>query len=159
MTFDFAKMLDLLPVRPPMVLVDRVAAFEPGRRIEVEKAVSSGETCYLGLADGLPLERYAYPRSLIVESFGQAAALLWLGTLDTSGAGSDEMPMVGRLRGCVFHADAYPGDVIRHRIAIDRMVEGNAFMSGESRIGGRLVLTVDLLVAVARPSDVVIATR
>jgi 3-hydroxyacyl-[acyl-carrier-protein] dehydratase len=63
--------------------------------------------------------------------------------------------MVGRLRNCRFTGSAFPGDVIRHRVRIDRLVDDNAFMSGESLVGDRVVLTVGSLIAVARPVSVV----
>lgn len=156
---NFAQLLDLLPVRPPMVLVDRVVAMEPGKRIEVDKAVTGSELCYPGLAEGLPAERYAYPRSLIIESFGQSAALLWLGTVRQSSRTTGAMPMVGRLRKCSFHGDAFPGDVIRHTVRVDAMVDDNAFMTGESSIGDRTLFRVHSLVAVARTADTITATR
>jgi 3-hydroxyacyl-[acyl-carrier-protein] dehydratase len=149
---SYARILALLPVRHPMVLVDRIVAFDPNTEIETRKAVSGSEPCYLGMADDLPAARYAYPRSLVLESFGQSAALLWLGSRESPGGG---LPMVGRLRGCRFTGSAFPGDVVRHFVRVDRLVDDNAFLSGESRVGERVILTVESLIAVARPKSVV----
>ena len=172
----YGELLALLPVRHPMVLVDRVADFEHGVSIDTVKAVTGGEPCYQDIADGLPAERYAYPRSLILESFGQSAALLWLGStrtpradggtdgtdrvggtdrVDGTGATDRSLPMVGRLRHCAFRGAALPGDVIRHRVRVERFVDDNAFMTGESRVGDQVVLTVGSLIAVARPATAV----
>lgn len=148
---SYAEILALLPVRHPMVLVDRIVAFKANQEIETAKAVTGSEPCYQDMTD-LPAARYAYPRSLILESFGQSAALLWLGSKEVPG---DSLPMVGRLRGCVYSGAAFPGDVIRHRVRVDRLVDDNAFMSGESRVGDRVILTVESLIAVARPKSVV----
>lgn len=153
MNSGYAQLLALLPVRHPMVLVDRVTGFEPGGSIETAKAVTGSEPCYQGMAEGLPAERYAYPRSMILESFGQSAALLWLGGREDAAA--DSLPMVGRLRDCAFSGSAFPGDVIRHRVRVERLVDDNAFMSGESLIGDQVILTVGSLIAVARPAAVV----
>jgi 3-hydroxyacyl-[acyl-carrier-protein] dehydratase len=141
-----------------MVLVDRVVAMRPGFCIEVDKAVSGSEPCFSNLAESLPADRYAYPRSLIIESFGQSAALLWLGTVRETVA-IQGIPMVGRLRGCTFDGNVFPGDVIRHTVQIDTVVDNNAIMTGYSRVGDRTILRVRSLVAVARPLDTVKATR
>jgi 3-hydroxyacyl-[acyl-carrier-protein] dehydratase len=151
----YAQLLALLPVRHPMVLVDRVTCFDRRRTIETAKAVTGSEPCYQGMADGLPAERYAYPRSMVLESFGQSAALLWLGSLDGPDTAGDDLPMVGRLRNCAFSGSAFPGDVIRHCVRVERLVDGGAFMSGESRVGDQVILTVGSLIAVARPAAVV----
>lgn len=154
MNSGYAQLLALLPVRHPMVLVDRVTHFERGRTIETAKAVTGSEPCYQSMADDLPAERYAYPRSMILESFGQSAAVLWLGSHGPD-VGGDSLPMVGRLRNCAFTGSAFPGDVIRHRVWVERLVEDNAFMAGESRVGDQVLLTVGSLIAVARPAAVV----
>ncbi|WP_212765806.1 3-hydroxyacyl-ACP dehydratase FabZ family protein [Streptomyces sp. PKU-MA01144] len=138
-----------------MVLVDRVVGFDHSRAIETAKAVTGGEPCYQDMADDLPSERYAYPRSMVLESFGQSAALLWLGSLGGPDAAGNGLPMVGRLRNCAFTGSAFPGDVIRHRVRVERLVDDGAFMSGESLVGDQVILTVGSLIAVARPADVV----
>jgi 3-hydroxyacyl-[acyl-carrier-protein] dehydratase len=159
MTLDYSQLLDLLPVRHPMVLVDKVIMVRPGVAIETAKAVTGGEPCYEGLGEGLPGARYAYPRSLVIESFGQSAALLWLGSMRQSGSGPGAVPMVGRLRKCRFAGSAFPGDVIRHHVRIERVLAGNAFMTGESMVGGRTIFTVGLLAAVERSADTVFANH
>ncbi|WP_423834075.1 3-hydroxyacyl-ACP dehydratase FabZ family protein [Streptomyces manipurensis] len=154
MKSGYGQLLALLPVRHPMVLVDRVTDFDRGRTIGTTKAVTGSEPCFQGMAEDLPAERYAYPRSMILESFGQSAALLWLGSHGPDAEG-DSLPMVGRLRNCAFTGSAFPGDVIRHRVRVERLVEGNAFMTGESLVGDQVLLTVGSLIAVARPVGVV----
>ncbi|MFE9774069.1 3-hydroxyacyl-ACP dehydratase FabZ family protein [Streptomyces sp. NPDC005931] len=159
MNSGYAQLLALLPVRHPMVLVDRVVGFEHRRTIETAKAVTGSEPCYQGMADDLPAERYAYPRSMVLESFGQSAALLWLGSPGGGpNAAGDGLPMVGRLRNCEFTGSAFPGDVIRHRVHVERLLDDGAFMTGESRVGDQVILTVGSLIAVARPSAVVAGT-
>ncbi|KUJ65377.1 hypothetical protein ACZ90_48820 [Streptomyces albus subsp. albus] len=149
-------MLELIPVRHPMVLVDRVESLVPGVEITTAKAVSGGDPCYAGMAEGLPAERYAFPRSLIIESFGQSSALLWLGSENPPGAADiDWVPLAGRIRDCHFHGSAYPGDVIRHTVRLHEVRDGTtAFMSGETRVGDRTVFTVGQLTAVRRPATV-----
>lgn len=154
---DYAAILALLPVRPPMVLVDRVVSLVPGFSIVVEKAVTGAEPCFAGMAEDLPAQRYAFPRSLVLESFGQAAALLWLGS--RPGPGGRGLPMVGRVRHCLFQNSTFPGDVIRHSVRIDTVSGSNAFLSGASTVGDRTILSVGSLVAVERELSAVLADR
>jgi 3-hydroxyacyl-[acyl-carrier-protein] dehydratase len=160
MTPDYRWILDLIPVRHPIVLVDRVEHLEPGSHIVTAKAVSGGDLCYQGLAEGLPAERYAFPRSLVVESFGQSAALLWLGSTalrqhQAPGAAPDRqdwVPLAGSLRQCEFFGSAYPGEVIRHTVHLHEVIDGaTAFMSGETTADGRRLFRVGQLTAVRRP--------
>ncbi|MDG4810835.1 beta-hydroxyacyl-ACP dehydratase [Micromonospora sp. WMMD1120] len=160
MTPDYRWILDLIPVRHPIVLVDRVEHLEPDSHIVTAKAISGGDMCYQGLAEGLPAERYAFPRSLVVESFGQSAALLWLGsTALRAGAGHpvapgelNWVPLAGSLRQCEFVGSAYPGEVIRHTVRLHEVIDdATAFMSGETTADGRPLFRVGQLTAVRRP--------
>jgi 3-hydroxymyristoyl/3-hydroxydecanoyl-(acyl carrier protein) dehydratase len=143
---DYTGILDLLPVRHPMLLVDRVEGLDPGRRITVAKAVSGSEPCYQGLPDGLPLSRYMYPRSLMLESFGQASVLLWLSTGTAEG-----VPVAAAFRDCRFFGEVRPGAVLRHESRIDRLMADNVFVSGRTWDGDRCVMTVGALIGSSRP--------
>ncbi|GGO79949.1 hypothetical protein [Wenjunlia tyrosinilytica] len=150
---DHARIRELLPVRHPMLLVDRVVSVEPGRGISAVKAVTGSEPCYQEMPEGLPTARYAYPRSLAFESFGQSAALLWL-----VGAGvevPDGVLMLAAIRDCRFAGGVGPGEALRHVVRLEQLVSGNAFMSGEIWAGTRCVAVVGSLIAVNRPRSAV----
>ncbi|MBU7597293.1 hypothetical protein JGS22_006500 [Streptomyces sp. P38-E01] len=143
---DYARILELLPVRHPMLLVDRVEALEPGRRIVVAKAISGSEPCYQGLDDGLPLSRYMFPRALMLESFGQSSVLLWL-----CSDASEGVLVAAAFRDCRFHGEVRPGAVLRHEVWIERLMADNVFVSGRTWDGDRCVMTVGSLIGSARP--------
>ncbi|MFE7621318.1 hypothetical protein [Streptomyces sp. NPDC057496] len=151
-TPDYAGMVDMLPVAHPTVLVDRVEAIEPGRRIKVSKAVTGSELCYRSMRPGLANSRYMYPRSLLLESFGQAAALLWL-----SGAPVDGVRMAASVRDCRFAGQVHPGAVLHHVARIDRLIADDVFVSGQTWDGDRCVLSVGMMATVTRPRSVVTA--
>ncbi|MBP0455069.1 hypothetical protein J5Y04_36960 [Kitasatospora sp. RG8] len=154
---DHAAIRDLLPVRHPMLLVDQVVSVVPGREICAVKAVSGSEPCYQGLPEGLGGDRYAYPRTLVFESFGQTAALLWLAS---AGAGLPEgVLMLAAIRGCRFSGAVHPGMVLRHVVRLEQLVSGTAFLSGEIWAADRRIAVVDSLVAVNRPGAAVRSRR
>lgn len=145
---DHAAVRALLPVRHPILLVDQVIAQSPGRWIESVKSITGAEPCYRGLAEGLPADAYAFPRSLILESFGQTAALLWLSRGD---AGESGLLMLAAIRDCRFTGAAFPGDQLRHVARLDHLVGPNAFVHGEIWAGDRRLATIGTLIAVSRP--------
>ncbi|HEV2885548.1 MAG TPA: hypothetical protein VGX49_01440 [Jatrophihabitans sp.] len=140
----------VLPQRFPLLLVDRVLELEPGRRISTVKAVTGTDACFAELPEGAEGWRYSYPYSLIIESFGQSAALLWLdGRLPTPE--DDQVLMfVGATNFC-FDGTAHPGDVLRHEVRMDSVIADTAFASGEIWVGDRRLATVATLVATRRP--------
>ncbi len=142
-----ADITRVLPHRHPVLLVDSVLTLDPGVAITATKAISGSEPCYAGLAEDAPPSAYAYPVSLIVESFGQAGAVLWL-------VGTPERPpgtlIFGAARDVVVHDRAFPGDVLTHHVRIDSVKGPNAFMSGEVMAGDRTIATVGSVLAVLR---------
>jgi 3-hydroxyacyl-[acyl-carrier-protein] dehydratase len=151
MRLDHRQIRTLLPLRHPMLLVDRVVDLRPGVSIIGTKAVTTGEPCYDGLPEDLPAHRYAYPVSLMLESFGQTAALLWVQGEHALPTVSQRVLMLAALRECRILGRAYPGDVLYHHIQLDQLVHGNAFLSGQTRVGDRVVATMGSLIAVQRP--------
>lgn len=150
---DIAQIQASLPQRHPMLLVDRVLSLDPGRSIETVKAVTASESCYCGVPAGAPLEAYAYPVSMLIESFGQSAALLWLGAAGVGGGGS-VLLFVGA-RDYQVEGQAFPGDVVRHVVHLEQVVADTAFATGASWIGERRIARVGSLMAARRPSEAV----
>jgi len=145
---EHAEIRRILPHRHPILLVDRVLELEPGVRIVAVKAVTASEPCYADLAEDLPQSAYAYPVSLLVESFGQAGAILWLRSGDAEGPAGTLI--FGGARDVVIRSSVYPGEVLVHEVRIDALKGDNAFMSGEIRVGDRIVATIGSMLAVIR---------
>lgn len=73
-SFDIAKILEFLPHRYPMLMVDRVVELEHGKRIKAIKNVTINEPFFQGHYPKQPV----MPGVLIVEALAQAAGLLAL---------------------------------------------------------------------------------
>ena len=82
-TLDIRAILEHLPHRYPMLLVDRVVELEKGRRIVALKNVSINEPFFTGHFPHVPV----MPGVLIVEALAQAAGIL---SFQTMGRGSDD---------------------------------------------------------------------
>ncbi len=68
----WAEITRVLPHRYPFLLVDRVVALEPGKRVKAYKNVSANEPFFNGHFPGLPV----MPGVLQIEALAQAAAVL-----------------------------------------------------------------------------------
>ncbi|MEH1123232.1 3-hydroxyacyl-ACP dehydratase FabZ family protein [Micromonospora sp. CPCC 206061] len=139
----------LLPQRYPLLLVDRVVSLVPELSICALKAVTVNEPCYAGMGDGAAPADYAYPVSLMLESLGQTAALLWLRGQEPAATAS--VLLFAGVRDYRVEGGAFPGDVLRHHVEIERVVAETAFARGETWIGDRRVAQVDTLIAARRP--------
>jgi 3-hydroxyacyl-[acyl-carrier-protein] dehydratase len=146
---DHAAIRALLPQGHPMMLVDRVIALEPSVSIVGIKAITGSEPCYRHVSGCT--ERFAYPTSLLLESFGQTAAILWLTGTGARCVEDDQVLMLAAARGCRILGRAYPGDVLRHTARVSHVLGDNVFVEGETHVGDRLVCTVESMVAVMRP--------
>jgi 3-hydroxyacyl-[acyl-carrier-protein] dehydratase len=143
----------ILPQRYPLLLVDRVVALDPGRSIQTLKAVTATEPCYAGLPDDAPAGWYAYPESLLIESLGQSAALLWLHgrrAAVEAAVEADQVLLFVSARDYRFDGRAYPGDVLRHEVRLESVVADTAFASGETWVGDRRIAGVGTLIAARR---------
>ncbi|MBA2723147.1 MAG: 3-hydroxyacyl-ACP dehydratase FabZ, partial [Methylibium sp.] len=69
---DIHQILEKLPHRYPILLVDRVLELEPGKRIRALKNVSINEPYFVGHFPHRPV----MPGVLMLEALAQAAALL-----------------------------------------------------------------------------------
>src|SRR5829696_4186395 len=106
-----------LPQRHPLLLVDQILSVQPGQAIETIKAISATDPCYATVPAGAGQDAYAYPVSLLIESFGQSAALLWLGT---EGLADDNSVLLFLgARNYQVQGEAFPGDVVRHVVRLE----------------------------------------
>jgi len=146
-TLNFAQLRQLLPHGPGMVLLDRVEELRPGVELRAVKSISGGELCYAGVDAAAGIDAFAYPASLLLESFGQAAAVLWLNS-EPSG---QRVLMFAAAKDCRFTGHAYPGDVIQHVVRLEHRSEAAAFVSGHTSVGTHRIASYGSLTAVVRP--------
>jgi 3-hydroxyacyl-[acyl-carrier-protein] dehydratase len=137
----------ILPQRPPLLLVDAVLRLGDDS-IVTAKLVSMSEPCYAE-RDVRAMHDLAYPPSLMLESFGQSAALLWL--LRTGSVlDDDQVLMFAAGRDCEFLADISPGDTVVHEVVLDNVVADTAFATGRSLVRGNTVARFGSVIAVRR---------
>ncbi|GLW48124.1 3-hydroxyacyl-[acyl-carrier-protein] dehydratase FabZ [Streptomyces sp. NBRC 14336] len=138
-----AQVAGVLPHRYPMLLVDRVTELVPGRSIRTLKAVTVNEPWYAAAPAGA-----AYPQALIVESWGQSAGLL---ALDGQAAPEGQVMLFGSVADAEFHHPVLPGDLLEHRVRVQRALTDSVVFEGSSHRGDDTVMTVSRMVMAFRP--------
>jgi len=149
--FEHAEIRNLIPHRHPILLVDRVLELQLFEKIVTTKTISGSEPCFARMKDGLPQRSYAFPMSLIIESFGQSGALLWRASLKSTGKTQTGTLFFGASREVTIHRPVYPGDTMRHVCYVDHMIGDNAFLRGETYVGDEIVASVGSAIAASRP--------
>ncbi len=143
----------LLPHRYPMLLVDRVLDVVPGERITSVKAVTLNEPWYARLAPDASDEQFAYPESLLIESWGQSAGLLGLLSSAAANDLAGQVMLFGSAAGIEFRRRVFPGDLLEHRVRLARTFDDNLIFEGDSRVAGHPVITVARMVMAFRSAE------
>lgn len=141
-----------LPHRFPMLLVDRVTELVPGERLVALKAVTCNEPWYAELGPEHPESAFAYPATLLVESWCQSAGVLATWEAPNPDVLSGQVMLFGGMSGVVFHGPVLPGDVVEHRVALSRSLGDTLIFEGTSTVDGEPVLTVERVVMALRPA-------
>ncbi|MER6618224.1 3-hydroxyacyl-ACP dehydratase FabZ family protein [Streptomyces xantholiticus] len=142
-----------LPHRFPMLLVDRVVDVVPGERLTALKAVTCNEPWYEKLGPQTPEEDFAYPKSLLVESWCQSAGVLATWDDPNPDVLDGQVMLFGSMTGVEFHRPVLPGEVLEHRVRLDRRVDDTVLFEGESRSAGEAVMSVGRIVMAFRPAE------
>jgi 3-hydroxymyristoyl/3-hydroxydecanoyl-(acyl carrier protein) dehydratase len=134
---DRDALLAVLPHRPPFLMLDRVLALEPGRRILACKQVRADEPLGMDAARGVAV----FPLELVIEAVGQAAMVLV-----TYGRPPDPA-RVPLFAGCDCTFFAGPVEVGRRlevEATIEKALSVGALVAGRARVDGRLLATMTL---------------
>jgi 3-hydroxyacyl-[acyl-carrier-protein] dehydratase len=144
----------IIPHRYPILLVDRVVEVRPGDRLTALKAVTCNEPCYQRLDDTAGPADYAYPASLLLESWAQAAVLLAVWEQPNPDVLAGKVELAGSIRNARFRGKALPGDVLEHQAGILRTVGDTAILAGRTVVGSSTVLEVDHFVLALRDAGI-----
>jgi 3-hydroxyacyl-[acyl-carrier-protein] dehydratase len=140
---DIHEILQNLPHRFPMLLVDRVLECEPGKRILAIKNVSMNEPFFAGHFPHHPV----MPGVLIIEALAQAAAILSFKTLGTRPDDKSVYYFVG-IDEARFKRPVSPGDQLLLDVKLDRLLRGLWKFSAQARVGETLAAEAKLMCTV-----------
>lgn len=144
MELDIKGILDRLPHRYPMLLIDRVLEMEQGKSIVAIKNVTINEPFFTGHFPHHPV----MPGVLIVEALAQAAALFSFAD-PTDGAGHAETAyyLVG-VDNARFRRPVVPGDQLRLEVTALRLSRSICKYSGRALVDGQIAAEADIMCAI-----------
>lgn len=132
---------EVLPHRPPFLLLDELLEVEPGVSARGRWALTGDEWFFPGHFPGRP----TLPGVLMVEAVAQLGAVAVL--LDPRYAG--KLPLFGGIDSARFRRQVVPGEVLDLEIEMGRLSARAGRGSGRASVAGQTACEVDLLFVIA----------
>ncbi|MFF0445685.1 3-hydroxyacyl-ACP dehydratase FabZ family protein [Streptomyces sp. NPDC004609] len=148
--YGVERVKNTIPHRGEILLVDRVADVRPGESLTAYKAISGNEPCYAALGGDAGARDYAYPVSLVIESWAQSAVLLSVWDSPNPDVLAGKVELAGSLNEVTMGPRAHPGDVLEHRVRLVKSLGETAVLAGRTLVAGREVLNVGTFVVALR---------
>ena len=145
---DIHQVLQYLPQRYPILMIDRVLSCEPGKRIVALKNVTINEPHFPGHFPARPV----MPGVMILEAMAQAAAILALRTLNVKPDENSVYYYAG-IDNARFKRPVEPGDQMQIEVAILGSKRGIWKFGCSARVGETLVAEADIMCTVRPVGD------
>ena len=137
---DIRQILEYLPHRFPMLLVDRVLECEAGKRIKALKNVTINEPFFPGHYPHSPV----MPGVLVIEAMAQAAAILSFITMNQRPNDQSLYYFVG-IDNARFKRPIVPGDQLVMEVSITRTLRGMWKYAASASVAGCIAAQADLM--------------
>ena len=144
---DIYEVLEYLPQRYPILMIDKVKECDPGKHIVAIKNVSANEPQFLGHFPGRPI----MPGVMILEAMAQAAGVMVFSAMDRPQMEHSLYYYVG-IDNARFKKPVVPGDQLELEVTIERQLRGIGKFGCVARVGGTVVAEATILCSV-RPID------
>jgi 3-hydroxyacyl-[acyl-carrier-protein] dehydratase len=138
---DVQEIQTLIPHRYPMLLVDRVLDFQPGKWLHAIKNVTINEPVFTGHFPEFAI----FPGVLILESLAQATGILGFKT--TEGREANEMYLFASIDKARFKKPVTPGDTMHLHVEFIKERRNMWKFYGEAKVDGKVVCSADLMCA------------
>ena len=142
---DVRRVMEALPHRYPMLLVDRVERLEKDVSITAIKAVTINEQFFQGHFPGRPI----MPGVLIVEALAQAAGVLAVESLGLAGSG--KLVYFMAIDGAKFRTPVEPGCLLTLDVEFVQKRASVCKFSGKATVNGKLAAEANFTAMIADP--------
>ena len=142
---DIHQILEYLPHRYPILLVDRVLEVVPGERITALKNVSMNEPFFPGHYPHHPV----MPGVLIIEALAQTAAILSFKSMGGKPDDKSVYYFVG-IDGARFKRPVSPGDQLIMEVSISANKRGIWKFSAQAKVDGQVAAEAELMCTVRK---------
>jgi len=130
---DILEIMQVLPHRYPLLLVDRILEMEPGKRIVGLKNVSINEPYFQGHFPGFPL----MPGVYILEALAQVGGILMIKSLNLE-IGKYAIVFAG-IDDARFKRPVYPGDQLILELEVITLKKSLSKMKGTAKVDDQVV--------------------
>lgn len=127
------EIMNLIPHRYPILLVDKVKDIESGKRATGIKNVTINEPFFQGHFPGLPV----MPGVLIIEALAQTAAVLCM--YDLGDAAKDKVVYFMTITDAKFRRPVKPGDILELKVEIEQQRGVVSKFIGKAEVDGKVV--------------------
>ncbi len=139
------EIMEFLPHRYPMLLVDRVTEFADAERIVGYKNVTANEGFFVGHFPGRPM----MPGVLMLEALAQLGVLFF--KLSTNGADREKLIVFAGIDEVKFRREVIPGDVLTLKMELIKRRSGIWRMSALGEVDGEKAVEGVLTAAESGP--------
>ena len=134
------EIMEIIPHRQPMLLIDTVEELEPGVRAVAKKCVSAGEPYFAGHFPAEPV----MPGVLIVEALAQTGAVAILSQPEYKG----KTAYFAAINNAKFKGKVVPGDVLTLETEIIKIKGPIGVGAAKAYVDGKLVTQAELTFAI-----------
>jgi len=134
---DIRWIMERLPHRYPLLMLDRVIELQPGEKIVAVKNVTINEQYFQGHFPGLPV----MPGVLILEAMAQAGGLL---VMPEDGSAADKSFYLVGIEKAKFRRTVVPGDRLQIHVTLEKARFNFRRLVGRAEVDGQLAAQAEL---------------
>jgi len=138
---DIRQIMEILPHRYPLLLVDRILELEPGRRARGYKNITFNEPVFTGHFPGNPL----FPGVYMIEAMAQLGGAVVL----EPGEFSRRVPYLAGIDKAKFRRPVVPGDRLMMEVILEKHKRNIGWVRAEATVDDQLACAAELMFSIA----------
>lgn len=138
---DIRDIMEILPHRYPMLLIDRILEYEPMKRARGYKNVTYNESIFTGHFPGNPV----LPGVYMLEAMAQLGGAMVL----APGEHARKLPYLAGIDKAKFRKPVIPGDRLDMEVTMMRHKRNIGWVAGEASVDGQFVCSAELMFSIS----------
>ena len=148
---SFEEIRSLLPQKYPFLFIDKVVAFEEGKKIVCVKNVSGNEPVFVGHFPDFAI----MPGVFIIEAMAQASIILFRKSSPPQQNDKNTVFLLASVNNARFTKPVFPGDQLFVEIIVDKIVSKGAIVQATVKVEEKTVAKASLTFGIAEKSALV----